>query len=109
MVNQEFLGVVAEEAFGESAGEEERLGVDEQMCCSRGGGREGGPAGAGSLAGNPAKLMSTRYRFDFEHITKSNHIQGGEHFGPVAVTLDAGDPLARAAIVDASGCRACRA
>jgi hypothetical protein len=53
--------------------------------------------------------MPSWYRFDFEHITKLNRRQNDEHFGAVAVTLDAGEPLARAAIVDASGCRACRA
>jgi len=46
--------------------------------------------------------MPTRYRFDFEHITNTNIRQDGELFGSVAVTLDPGDPLARAAIVDAS-------
>jgi hypothetical protein len=46
--------------------------------------------------------MMTRYRFDFEHITTTNIGRAGALFGPVAVTLDEGDAVARAAIVDAS-------
>jgi hypothetical protein len=58
-------------------------------------------AARGVLAGKPALVIPSRYRFDSEHITKTNIRQGGEHFGSVAVTLDAGELLARAAIVDA--------
>jgi hypothetical protein len=46
--------------------------------------------------------MWTRYRFDFEYITKTNILQDCAYFGSVAVTLDEGDAVARAAIVDAS-------
>jgi hypothetical protein len=46
--------------------------------------------------------MRTRYRFDFEYITKTNIRQDDAHFGSVAVTLDGGGAVARVAIVDAS-------
>ena len=109
VAGQEFLGLVAEGTCREGIGEDERLGGGAQMYRPRGGGREGGVAGARSISGKPASFVPSWYRFDFEHITKLNRRQNDEHFGAVAVTLDAGEPLARAAIVDASGCRACRA
>ncbi|MEQ0565534.1 hypothetical protein ABJI51_41200 [Amycolatopsis sp. NEAU-NG30] len=87
----EFRGLSAEKGIGERIGEQARLRVDEQMGRLRG----------GALAGKSAAVIPPRYRFDSEHITKTNIRHGGEHFGPVAVTLDAGDLLARAAIVDA--------
>jgi hypothetical protein len=55
----------------------------------------------GALAGKRSVVIPPRYRFDSEHITNTNIGQDGEHFGSVAVTLDAGELLARAAIVDA--------
>lgn len=56
----------------------------------------------GPLAGKSSVVMLPRYRFDSEHITNENRGQGSELFCPVAVTLDPGEPIARAAIVDAS-------
>jgi hypothetical protein len=56
----------------------------------------------GVIPEKPEVLMPSRYRFDFEHITKTNIRQDCTHSGSVAVTLYPGDPFARAAIVDAS-------
>ena len=56
----------------------------------------------GAIPGKSAVVMRLRYRFDSKHITNTNLRQDGAHFGSVAVTLDEGDAVARAAIVDAS-------
>jgi len=56
----------------------------------------------GAIPGKSGEVIPQRYRFDFDHITKTKNRQDHAHFGPVAVTLEAGDPVARAAIVDAS-------
>ncbi|WP_410566721.1 hypothetical protein [Amycolatopsis sp. cmx-4-61] len=109
VVRHQFHGAIAEQARGR---------VPEKMAGSASTSKSAARAAAavkavwltpGALAEKPVRFMAPRYRFDFEHITKLNPRRGDEHFGSVAVTLESGEPLARAAIVDASGCRACRA
>ena len=65
MVGQEFLGVTPEEAGREGVGEDERLGVDEQMSRACGGGREGGPADAGSISGKLGEVHGATVSIGF--------------------------------------------
>ncbi len=58
VVGQEFLGVVAERACREGIGEDERHGGGAQMYRSRGGGREGGVAGARRISGKTGEVRA---------------------------------------------------
>jgi hypothetical protein len=109
VAGRKFLGAAAEEVLGGKP--EKAIGRASARKCTA---RTVAAVKAGwwprvPLPGKPVVFIPPRYRFDFDHITKMNPCNDDEHFGAVAVTLDTGDPLARAAIVDASGCRACRA
>jgi len=105
MSGQGFLGEVAEETGGEGIGEDDRLAVDEQMCRSHGGGREGGVADARRNTGKVVGVHPGTVPIRFRAYHKNESYPRRRSFRLGCVTLDTDDLFVRAAIVDASGCR----